>query len=127
MGEGIKDRYFFVANHSPATDDTIILLTTSTQVEKRRARHGARASLVLVTLEPSEYAELATTSVIDCDCALIKRPRDKFETQALAREYKPLPRLPDPVIGRIRAAVAGARTLSAVEKRLVLGPEPDGD
>jgi hypothetical protein len=120
--EGLKERYFFVINRRPDADDKVVLLTASTQEEKRRQCHGARADVILVTVEPAEYSELRQRSVIDCE-SLIKRPRKDFEAQALARAYKPLPVLPESVIGRIVCAIAASRTLSTAEKRLILEPD----
>lgn len=48
LDEGVKSRLFVVANRSPATDEKIILFSTTTQIEKRRRHHGTRADLVLV-------------------------------------------------------------------------------
>jgi hypothetical protein len=127
MGEGEKDRFFFVANNDPQNSETIFLVTATTKIESRLKRHGARAGLVVVIVTRADYAELTEDSAVDCDCPIIKRPRAKFEAQARAKEYQPLPRLPEEIISKIHAAIASARTLSANDKRLILGPEPDGD
>lgn len=123
LNEGPKPRFFFVANLSPETDDKLILFTSTTQEEKRRAHHGSRADEVLVVLEPSTYPDISQRCVIDCESP-VKRTRSVFEQQATSRLYTPVARLPEEYQEAISAAVRNARTLSAAEKRLVLG-EPD--
>lgn len=120
--EGQKERYFFVANRSPASDELIVLLTPTTQIDKRRRHHRERADLVLVAVGPSDYVDIARPSVIDCESP-IRWPRATFEAQALAGKYKPLPALPTAIFVRILAAISESRTLSLMEKRLILEPD----
>lgn len=125
--EGERMRFFFVANSDPVSSETIFLLTATTQTDKRLKKHGARAKLVVVDLPKMDYPSIDVDSVIDCDCKIIRRPREIFELHSRSQKYHPLPRLLGTILSWVHSAIASARTLSANDKRLILGPEPDGN
>lgn len=122
LDEGPKNRFFFVANREPANDQTIILFSPTTQIEKRRSHHRHRADLVLVPLDSTVYPDVTSPCVIDCE-SWIKRKRAVFEEQALAGLYSPRTPLPLRLLAKIRAGVSASRTLSPAEKRLILAPD----
>jgi len=121
--EGLKERYFFVGNHEPHNDEKVLLFTSTTQIDKRQRHHRERAKLVLVEISKTDYPEIEQDSVIDCDCAIVRRARNDFEAQAKRREYRPLTPLPESIMAKICDAVRAAKTLSPVEKRTILGPD----
>lgn len=123
-GKGVKSRYFVVANHNPANDETIILFTATTQIDKRRAHRKDRADVILVPLDPVTYDGVKAPCVLDCESA-IRRKRADFVKHVEERKYMPLTTLPEIIMARVVAAVREARTLSPAEKRLILGePKP---
>lgn len=126
FGEGRKKRVFFVVNRAPTADARIFILTATTQIKKREAHHGSRAKDVLVYLSPDHCPGIIKPSVIDCDSLLIRRTRHDFDADAARKAYEPLGQLSSEIMSRICACVAAAKTLSAVEKRVIIGSEPDG-
>jgi hypothetical protein len=118
--EGEKVRFFVVANINPANDEKIILFTATTQIRKRRAHHGKRADLVLVPLDPKSYNGVTQLCVLDCESP-IKRKKEVFLKDVDDRKYTPAGSVPEPIMKQIVAAVRAARTLSAIEKSLVIG------
>ena len=113
-----KERYFFVVNFDPKTDEVLLLYTATTQIADREAH---RRSEVLVKVSPKEYHELGANSVIDCE-SLIKRDRKELIKQISNKEVTPLDALPDTVIARICEAVKATRILSQKEKEKIIGP-----
>jgi hypothetical protein len=124
LDEGIKSRFFVVANLNPAADGKIILFSATTQIVSRRKHHGSRADVVLVPLEPTTYDGVLVPCVLDCESP-IKRKRADFVKGVVDRDYKPLTTVPQTVMAKIVAAVRESRTLSAAEKRLILGEPTD--
>lgn len=112
-----KYRYFFVLNRSPQTDKTILLSTTTTQLEKRRC---VRPPEVLVSIMPSDYESLEKPSLIDCE-SVIPILADELRAKVTEKEVMPLPALPDEVMIRIHKGIAHAKTLTPRMKRLVFG------
>jgi hypothetical protein len=125
LSEGPKERIFVVANLKPAEDATIILFSATTQIAKRRAHHKGRAALVLVPLDPADYSGVTEPCVLDCESP-IKRKISDFVKHVEDRQYTPLTTAPEAIMTKIVLAVRAARSLSAVEKRLVLGDRSDG-
>ena len=121
LDEGHKERIFIVANAAPASDQKIILFSPTTQIEKREAHHKSRASLVLVPLHPSMWDGVTEPCVLDCE-APVKRKVEDFLKHCEEHKYKPLTSVPEAIMQKVVAAVGESRTLSAAEKRLVLGP-----
>jgi hypothetical protein len=120
LDEGAKERFFVVANINPANDDRIILFTATTKIAKRRAHHGQRADRVLVQLDPNEYDGVTEACVLDCESP-VKRARGAFLRDVDERKYEPAATVPGSIMNRIAAAVRASRTLSAAEKRLIIG------
>lgn len=117
--EGEKVRYFFILNQSPRDDAELVVVTATTQVERRR-RH--RPQEVLVSITPADYEPLSKRSVVDCESAQTW-PQSQLIERIAQREIRPLEPLPDEIMQKIHKAVAVAKTLSPHVKRLVLGED----
>lgn len=105
----------------PKNDDELVIATSTTQIEKR---YKQRFHKVLVRVSPSEYSGLPEESVINCDSAKIV-PRDSLLRWISNNKLTPLAPLPNDVLRRLQAAVKHTSTLTARQKRLVLGDEED--
>lgn len=118
--EGAKSRLFVVANRSPATDEKIILFSSTTQIDKRRKHHGGRADVILVPLDPKLYDGVTEPSVLDCESP-VRRKRSDFVKHVEDHKYAPRTAVPASIMAKIVEAVRESRTLSPAEKRLILG------
>lgn len=62
--------YFVVVNHSPNSDNLLIMCVFSSQIEKVRRRCSVYPNETLVEISPSEYSEISKDSIIDCNSLL---------------------------------------------------------
>ncbi len=63
------NRYFVVMNHNPKTDKVLIMLTSTTQIEKRK-KFNKKASIsekTLIEVSPKEYPTFITESAFNCN------------------------------------------------------------
>ena len=117
--EGKKWRYFFILNRAPETDDHLVIVTATTQIEKAFKCFCHKA---LVTVDPKEYPSLERRSVINCSL-----PEEKTKEElirAIERgEVCCLAPLPDSILAKVRKAIETATTVTPRLKRLVLGED----
>ncbi len=83
-----EPHYFIVLNKSPRTDEVIVLVCASSQVEKRkqRAKKLGFSAETLVVISVSEYPLFTKETVIDCNRAFEKNIQslaDKLEQEKL--------------------------------------------
>lgn len=83
-----EPHYFVVLNKDPQTDELLILVCASSQVEKRKqiAQKLGFSSETLVVISPSDYALFTKETVIDCNRAFEKTAQsliDKLEQKKL--------------------------------------------
>jgi len=114
-----KDRFFFILNGIPLEDRHLVIVTATTQINKRTR---VRRSEVLVRLDVSDYDSLEEPSVIDCESKIVW-DREFLLAEIDAHRVQPLKQLPAQIMAEIRMAVRVCKTWSADEKRLVLGEE----
>lgn len=117
-----KDRYWLVLNLRPQEDEELVLVTPTTKVERRREARGRWGRDALVDLTPEEYPALEQACVVDCN-SLVVWSRDELRRRVVGNEVQYLDPLPDPVLSRLRTAVASARQVPARIKRLVIREE----
>ena len=117
--EGEKKRFFFILNRFPKEDDRLIIVTATTQIEKRKQHRPLK---VLVEITPREYSPLERNSVIDCESAFV-RPRQLLEKEIHDHQIEPLVPLRVSILKRLCEAISHSRTLAPIDKQLVLGEE----
>jgi hypothetical protein len=64
-----KNRYFIVVNRNPKTDTFLIMLTSTTQIAKKRefVKRAGISEETIVTVTPSEYSVFNTESAFNCN------------------------------------------------------------
>ena len=113
--EGVKGRFFFILNKSPATDDRLLIVTATTKVERTVRRFGPAT----VVVDPREYDSLEQESAINC--ALPAERTKRTVLDAIDRgEINVVSPLPASVMGRILKAVEKATTITPANKALIL-------
>ena len=116
--EGVKWRYFFILNKSPATDDKLLIVTATTKVGKTVRRFGRAA----VVVNPKEYDSLEKESAINC--AMPEEKTKKEIMDAITRgNIIVISPLPQSVTARILKAVETVTTISPKNKALILGED----
>ncbi len=120
VGRESKNRYFAVLNRNPKTDTALIMLTSTTQVAKKREffnRAGiSEKTIVIVT--PSEYSVFKTESAFNCNdiyevkmSDLIKKIEDGGSMN--------YPKLSDKVLNKLIIAVNASPLVSVAIKKLL--------
>jgi len=64
-----KNRYFVVVNRNPKTDTFLIMLTSTTQIERKKefARRAGISDETIVTVTSSEYSTFSAESAFNCN------------------------------------------------------------
>lgn len=64
-----KNRYFVVLNHNPKTDVVLILVTSTTQVAKKRefVKRSGISERTIVSVLPKEYPIFTSESAFNCN------------------------------------------------------------
>lgn len=84
----IEPHYFIVLNKSPRTEELLILVCASSQVDKRKhiAQKLGFPLETIVTISPSEFALFTKKTVVDCNGVFEKTAQsliDKLEQEKL--------------------------------------------
>jgi len=114
-----KERYFFIVNFDPRSDEVLLLYTSTTNIKDREAH---RRPEVLVKISPADYKELGAHCVIDCD-SIIARTKIQFMAETERGELCPLEeRLQDTILHKICEADKVSRVISQKQKERIIGP-----
>lgn len=62
-----EPHYFIVLNHNPLTDSFLVLVCSSSQIEKVKRRRRPCPANTLVDLSPAYYPAFSKPSIIDCN------------------------------------------------------------
>ena len=64
-----KNRYFVVLNRNPKTDSVLILVTSTTQIAKRKEfiQRAGISEQTIVSVSPKEYPVFTSESVFNCN------------------------------------------------------------
>ena len=117
-----KNRYFFILNRDPERDEEIVLVTPTTQGQRRREARGKAGEASIVDLSPQEYSALEVPSTVDCNSAEVWT-KAELGRRIAAREASILDPLPETMLKRLREAVLCSRLIEPRIKRLVLGED----
>lgn len=115
-----KNRYFVVLNRNPKTDIVLIMLTSTTQVAKKKefVKRIGISEKTIVTVSPKDYRIFPVESVFNCN--------DVFEVSMddLIRKIEETgsmnyPKMPDSVIAKLTGGVIESPRVSADIKKLL--------
>ena len=70
-----EPHYFIVLNHTPLTDEVVLLVCSSSQIEKvkRRIQRRALPATTIVEITPDEYPGFTKDSIINCNTIFRKK------------------------------------------------------
>ncbi len=73
--------YFIVLNHNPFTDDTLILVCSSSQTDKVKARVKKRGFPETTAIEilKNEYLSFTKDSIVDCNEVFLRKIEELVE------------------------------------------------
>jgi hypothetical protein len=115
-----KNRYFVVLNRNPKTDTALILVTSTTQIEKRRAfvRRAGISEQTIVVVSPKEYAVFSAESAFNCNdvievsmSELIRKVEDDGSTN--------YPKIPDSILAKLIVGINQSPRIAPAVKKLL--------
>jgi hypothetical protein len=119
-GRKSGNRYFVVINRNPKTDKTLVMITPTTQIEKRIefVRKTKISEKTIVVISPKEYCAFKTESAFNCN--------DVFEVnmEDLIRKIEDggsmnYPKISDPIIKKIIAGINESPIVTEEIKKLI--------
>jgi hypothetical protein len=115
----VEPHYFIVMNVDPSTDEVFLLLCSSSQIEKVKARRNRMPDETLVELSPGDYCDFTKDSIVDCN-KVHERSKELINNKILAKEVEMKAALPPEVLERLRAGIAASPMVSRKHKELCL-------
>ncbi|NQU83333.1 MAG: type II toxin-antitoxin system PemK/MazF family toxin [Parcubacteria group bacterium] len=101
-----KNRYFVVLNSNPKTDTVLIMVTCTTQVQKKKefVRASGISQETIVEIKSKSYAVLTKDSVFDCNNVFEVKTEELIKKieQGGSMDY---PKLPSNILKRIVVGV----------------------
>ena len=123
-----EPHYFIVLNKNPRTEEFLILVCASSQVEKRKqvAKRLGFPDETLIVISPSEYALFSKETVIDCNRAFEKTPQSLIDKLEQGKLKVCAELMPDDIVKRL---VNGVLTSTQIAEKIqkLLSPEIEND
>ncbi|MBE9580123.1 MAG: hypothetical protein IMF18_00705 [Proteobacteria bacterium] len=109
--------YFIVINNNPITDETLLLVCSSSQIEKvkRRTRDWPETT---VEIKKTEYAGFTVDSIVNCNWAF-SRKTDYLVQKLTDGELRMMPEMDIVIVEKLRKAIMRSPKVEAGKKRLV--------
>ena len=115
-----EPHYFVVLNHCPKTEETLLLVVSSSQIGTTKKLHAAKPPETLVEIAESEYADFTKDSIISCNQIFTKSKQQLIQQINKGDQQKQ--RIPEPILGKLRAGVLASPTVERWIKKM-LQPE----
>jgi len=119
IDEVSKYRYYFVLNQNPKTDNTILLVTATTQIDRHKSKFPTN---VLVEIKLSEYHQLKQDSLVNCENAHAYS-KMKLKEIITSGKFEILEPLPDSIMKKLLKGLAVCKNVPPIDKQLALGEE----
>jgi hypothetical protein len=110
-----EPHYFIVLNENPRTEDFLVLLVASSQVEKRTriANRLGFPSETLVKITPSECSLFSKDTIIDCNSTFEKTTESLIEKLETGKLKVCTEVLPPEIVEQLVAGVRASTQVSA--------------
>ncbi len=115
-----KNRYFVVLNRNPKTDKALVLVTSTTQVAKRRefVQRAGISEQTIVLVSPTEYSVFTSESAFNCNDVIEVSMNDlirKVENDG-SMNY---PKMPNSILAKLIAGINESPRISLAIKKLL--------
>lgn len=119
-GRQSKNRYFVVLNRNPKTDTALILVTSTTQVAKRKEfiQRAGISGQTIVAVSPSQYRVFTSESAFNCNDVVEVSMADlvrKVEENG-SMNY---PKMPDSILAKLIIGINASPRISPAIKKLL--------
>ena len=121
-----EPHYFVVLNKNPRTEEILILVCASSQVEKRRqmAQILGFSPETLVVISPSEYTLFTKETVIDCNRAFERTAQSLIDKLEQGKLKVCTELMPKDIVRRLVCGIL-ASTQIAEDVQKMLSPETE--
>jgi hypothetical protein len=119
-GRQSKNRYFVAVNRNPKTDTVLILVTSTTQIAKKKEfiKRAGLSGRTIVSVSPKEYPVFSVESAFNCN--------DVYEVnmQDLIRKIEDTgsmnyPKIPDSILAKIVIGINESPNVAPAIKKLL--------
>ncbi len=112
-----EPHYFVVLNISPAKEDLLLLVVSTSQVEAAKRRYAQLPVETLVEIAPSDYAGFSKPSLISCNQVFPRTKRQLIEQLNNGGEQKS--RMPKDILEKLRQGVLASPTVERYIKKML--------
>lgn len=114
-----EPHYFVVLNNDPQTDLLLLLVFSSSQITKVKARNvHNNPDQTLVEVSPAEYSAFSKDSIFDCNTVMVKSVNDLVQ-KLDAGKLKLKPNVSSEILGKLRIAVKASPAVPEAQKRIL--------
>lgn len=109
--------YFIVINNDPVADEVLLLVCSSSQIDKvkRRTRHLPSTA---VEVRKAEYTGFMVDSIVDCNWVFARKTEELVQKLTNGK-LKVMPEMDIAIVDKLRKAVMRSPKVEADKKRLV--------
>ena len=119
-GRQSKNRYFVVLNRNPKTDTVLILLTSTTQIDKKKEfiKRAGISEKTIVSVTPKEYTVFTLESVFNCNEVI------EVSMQDLVRKIEDngsmnYPKMPEEILNKLLSGVSESLRVTEATKKFL--------
>lgn len=115
-----KNRYFVVLNRNPKTDTVLIMVTSTTQIQKKIdfVRRAGMSEKTIIKIKAGEYSVFPSDSAFNCNEVLEVKIEDLIRKMEGGGSMN-YPKLPDHILKRIITGVKESPSISPAIKNLI--------
>lgn len=120
VGRQSKNRYFVVLNRNPKTDTVLIMVTSTSQIAKKKdfIRRAGISEQTIVSVSSSEYQIFNSESVFNCNDV------HEISMQDLIRKIEEAgsmnyPKIPDSILAKLIVGINASPRISPAIKNLI--------
>ena len=115
-----KNRYFVVLNRDPKTDSVLILVTSTTQITKRKefVQRAGISEQTIVVVSPNEYSVFTNESAFNCNDVI------EVSTEDLVRKIEEngsmnYPKISDSILAKLIIGINESPRIAPAIKKLL--------
>ncbi|MDO9547352.1 MAG: hypothetical protein Q7J65_00080 [Candidatus Marinimicrobia bacterium] len=113
-----EPHYFIVLNHNPSDDMVLLLVCSSSQIEKvKRRRSGLPGTCIEIVM--SDYKDFTVDSIVDCN-NVFKRSINHLVNKLTSGDLKIKSEMNFAIVQRLRSAVLNSTLVSREDKQMLI-------
>ena len=115
-----KNRYFVVLNRNPKTDTALVLVTSTTQIAKRKefVQRASISEQTIVSVSPKEYPVFTSESAFNCN-DVIEVSMDDLIRKVEDNGSMNYPKIPDSILAKLIAGINESPRIAPAIKKLL--------